>query len=199
MNEIDKLIEADQTNCQQSIKFFKQFDSLLVTSFDEAANLLNVFSRSFSHGATDDDTQHSFSKLAKEGGITESEIVEVLNDKKPSSISDDLFEKIISSRNEYYSRRSRGLLLLQAYRSFMYSATDIRRLRVGTAFGLMRLEIEAVALMLLFQFNTKLAYEWFHLKGDRQGRDFYNKTKKDVSKFCDRYELTEEWNLASSL
>ena len=94
MNEIDKLIEADQTNCQQSIKLFKQFDSLIVTSFDDAANLFNVFSRSFSHGATDDDTQHSFSKLAKEGGITESEIVEVLNDKKPSSISDDLFEDL---------------------------------------------------------------------------------------------------------
>ncbi len=198
MTEIDKLIEADQKNCQQSIKLFNQFDPLLVTLFDDAANLFNVFSRSFSHGATDDDTQHSFSKLAKEGGLTESEIVEVLNGKKLSSMNDDLFEKIISNRNEYYGRRSRGLLLLQAYRSFMYAATDIRRLRVGTAFGFMRLEIEAVALMSLFQVNTKLAYAWFHLKGDRQGRDFNNKTKKDVLKFCDRYELTGEWNLASS-
>jgi len=198
MTEIDKLIEADQTNCQQSIKLFNQFDPLLVISFDDAANLFNAFSRSFSHGATDDDTQHSISKLAKEGGLTESEIREVLNGKKLSSMNDDLFEKIISNRNEYYSRRSRGLLLLQAYRSFMYAATDIRRLRVGTAFGFMRLEIEAVALMSLFQVNTKLAYAWFHLKGDRQGRDFYNKTKKGVLEFCNSYELTGEWNLASS-
>ena len=198
MTEIDKLIEADQTNCQQSMKLFNQFDSLLVTSFDDAANLFNVFLRSFSHGATDDNTQHSFSKLAKEGGLTESEIVEILNGKKPLPMNDDFFREIISNRNEYYSRRSRGLLLLQAYRSFMYAATDIRRLRVGTAIGFMRLEIEAVALMLLFHVNTKLAYAWFHLKGDRQGRDFYNKTKKDVLEFCDRYELTGEWNLASS-
>lgn len=198
MTEIDKLIEADETNCQQSIKFFNQFDSLLVASFNDAANLFNVFSRSFSHGATDDETQHSISKLAKEEGLLESEIREVLNGKKLSSMNDDLFEKIISNRNEYYSRRSRGLLLLQAYRSFMYAATDIRRLRVGTAFGFLRLEIEAIALMSLFQVNTKLAYTWFNLKGDRQGRDFYNKTKKDVLEFCDRWELTGEWNLASS-
>ncbi len=65
MTEIDKLIEADQTNCQQSIKLFNQFDPSLVTSFDDAANLFSTFARSFSQGATDDDTQHSISELAK--------------------------------------------------------------------------------------------------------------------------------------
>ena len=198
MAEIDKLIEADETNCKQSIKLFNHFDSLLGTSFNDAANLLTIFSRCFSHGATDDDTQHFISELAKEGGLTDSELRQVLNGKKPSTMTGDLFEKIISNRNDYYSRRARGLLLLQTYRSYMYAATDIRRLRVGTAMGLMRLEIEAVALMSLFQVNGELAYSWFNLKGDRQGKDFYNKTKKDVSKFCDRFELTVEWNLASS-
>lgn len=198
MTEINKLIEADETNCQQSMKLFNQFDPSLVTSFDDAANLLTVFSRSFGHGATDDDTQHSISELAKEGGLTESELRQALNGRKPSSMKNDLFEKIVSNRNDYYSRRSRGLLLLQAYRSYMYAATDIRRLRAGTAIGLMRLEIEAVALMSLFQANTEFAFTWFNLKGDRQGKDFYNKTKKAVSEFCDRFELTVEWNLASS-
>jgi len=198
MAEIDKLIEADETNCKRSIKLFNQFDPLLGTSFNDAANLLNIFSRSFSHGATDDDTKHFISELAKEGGLKESELRQALNSRKPSSMKNDLFEKIVSNRNDYYSRRSRGLLLLQAYRSYMYAATDIRRLRAGTAIGLMRLEIEAVALMSLFQANTELAFTWFNLKGDRQGKDFYNKTKKAVSEFCDRFELMVEWNLASS-
>ena len=198
MTEISKLIEADETNCQQSMNLFNQFDPSLSTSFDDAGNLLTVFSRSFGHGATDDDTQHSISELAKEGGHTESEIRLALNGKKPSSMRNDLFEQIVSNRDDYYSRRSRGLLLLQAYRSYMYAATDIRRLRAGTAIGFMRLEIEAVALMLLIQVNTELGFTWFNLKGDCQGKDFYNKTKKDVSVFCDRFDLTLEWNLASS-
>ena len=198
MNEIDKLIKADQTNCQQSYKLFNQLDPLLATSFDDVANLFEVFFRAFSYRATDDDMQHSFTNLAEEGGITESEILDVLQAGKPSSMSNDLFEKIISNRNGYYSRRSRGLLLLQAYRSYMYAGTDIRRLRAGTAIGFMRLEIEAVALMFMIQANTELGFTWFNLKGDTQGKEFFNKTKKDISKFCDSFELTGEWNLASS-
>jgi hypothetical protein len=131
MREIDKLLEADETNSQQSMKLFNRFDPSLVTSFDDAANLFAVFSRSFGHGATDDDTQHSIAELAKEGGFTELDVRQALNNRKPSSMKGDLFEKIVSRRNDYYGRRSRGLLLLHAYRSYMYAATDIRRLRVG--------------------------------------------------------------------
>ena len=89
-----------------------------------------------------------------------------------------LFKKIVSKKYDYYSRRSRALLLLQAYRSYMYAATDMRRFRVGTATGFMRLEIEAVALMYLFQNNPSLAYTWFNLRGDSQGKAFYKKTKR---------------------
>jgi len=109
MTEINKLIEADETNSQESLKLFDQFDPSLVTSFDDAANLLTVFSRSFGHGATDDDTQHSMAELAEEGGLTESEIKQALNGRKPSSMRNDLFEKIVSNKNDYYGRRSRGL------------------------------------------------------------------------------------------
>lgn len=199
MTEIDKLIEADESNCKQSLKLFNQFDPSLVTSFDDASNLFTTFSRSFSHGVNDDDTLHSISELSKEGGLTESEFKDVLNSRKPPKLADYLFEKIISNRNDYYSRRSRALLLLHTYRSYMYAATDIRRLRVGTALGFMRLEIESVALMSLIQSKNELAYTWFHLKGDRQGKDFFNKTKDDVSIFCKQFEPTAEWNLASSV
>jgi hypothetical protein len=198
MTEIDELIVADEINCKESLILFNQFDPSLGTAFDDASNLFSAFSRSFSHGAKDDDTQKSIAKFAKEGTLTESELKEVLNGKKPPKLAADLFEKIISNRNDYYSRRSRGILLLHTYRSFIWAATDIRRLRVGNALGLMRSEIESVALMSLFQSKSDLAYRWFNIKGDQQGRDFFNKTKKDVLKFSEKFELTVEWNLASS-
>ncbi|MDB9822660.1 hypothetical protein OAC89_03075 [Deltaproteobacteria bacterium] len=199
MTDIDQLIEADEENCKQSLKLFNHFDPSLIISFDDASNLFTTFSRSFGHGARDDDTQSSISELAKKGGLTESGFKDVLNGRKPSKLADDQFEEIISNRNDYYSRRSRALLLLHAYRSYMYAATDIRRLRVGTALGLMRLEIESVALMSLFQGKNELAYTWFNLKGDQKGRTFFNKTKNDVSEFNKQFELTDEWNLASSV
>ncbi|MDY6792876.1 MAG: hypothetical protein SWH54_16550 [Thermodesulfobacteriota bacterium] len=198
MTDINQLIEADEENSKQSQKLFNQFDPLLITSFDDASNLFNTFFRSFSHGARDDDTQGSISELAKKGGLTESEFKEVLDGNKPSKLADDLFNEIISNRNDFYSRRARALLLLHAYRSYMYAATDIRRLRVGTALGFMRLEIESIALMSLFQVNNELPYRWVNLKGDQQGKAFFNKTKNNVSEFSIQFDLTVEWNLASS-
>lgn len=198
MTDINNLIEADEINCKESLRLFNHFDPSLSISFDDAANLFSVFSRSFSQEATDDDTLDSIWKYVEDGQLTEAEIQNILKGEKPSNVNNDIFDKITSHNNEYFSRRSRGLLLLQAYRSFMYAATDIRRLRAGTAFGFMRLEIEAVALMSLFQVNATLSYTWINLKGDQEGRSFYNKTKKDVLSFCDRYDLTGEWNLAST-
>jgi hypothetical protein len=198
MTEIAKLIEADEINSKESLKLFNQFDPSLTAAFDDVSNLFSAFSRSFSYGAKDDDTQESITELAKEASLTEAELREVLNGKKPSKLTADLFEKIISNRNDYYSRRSRAILLLYAYRSYMWAATDVRRLRVGNAVGLMRSEIESVALMSIFQSKSELAYRWFNIRGDQQGRDFFNKTIKDVSKFSERFELSAEWNLASS-
>ena len=91
MNEINKLIEADEINCKESLKLFDQFDPSIAAAFDDASNLFSAFSRSFSHGATDDDTQRSISKLAKEGSLTESELREVLNDRKPTKLAENLF------------------------------------------------------------------------------------------------------------
>jgi hypothetical protein len=62
----------------------------------------------------------------------------------------------------------------------------------------MRLETEAVALMSLFQADTELAFIWFNLKGDGQGKHFCDRTKKAVSEFCEKFDLRAEWNLASS-
>lgn len=198
MTEIEKLIEADRSNCEQSLRLFSEFDSSLGNSFDDVSNLFTTFTRAFGQGAKDDDTQYSLSKLSKEGVLTDSEFRDVLDGTKPTKLPDDLFAKLISERNDYYSRRSRALLLLHAYRSYMYAATDIRRLRVATALGFIRLELESVALISLFQRENELAYTWFHLKGDQQGKDFFNKTKGDVSMFCNHFDLTIEWNLASS-
>ena len=97
-----------------------------------------------------------------------------------------------------YSRRVRPLLLLQAYRSYMYSATDFRRLRVTTAIGFLRVEIEAVALMLMIRDRSELAVEWYNIGMGREGVQFYKKTSKEIKQFRERLDLETEWNLASA-
>ena len=101
MTEIDELIESDEINSKESLKLFIQFDPSLATAFDDASNLFSAFSQSFSHGAKDNDTLQSISKLAEEGNLTEFELKEVLYGKKPPKLAVDLFEKIISNRNDY--------------------------------------------------------------------------------------------------
>jgi hypothetical protein len=80
----------------------------------------------------------------------------------------------------------------------MFAATDIRRLRVVSAIGQLRVEIEALALMYLFRSESKLAVEWYHIRTDQEGRKFYNKTKKHVLHFCQTHDLETEWNIASA-
>jgi len=177
MNRIDDLLKADINNAAKTKQLFYEFDPLLLEAFDDVTKLFENLFQSFGSGATDDQDQAEISQLAEEVKVSENCLKEI--------------------NNRSLSRRARGILLLNAYRSFMYAAVDIRRLRSISALGQLCVEIESIALISIFQAANDIAEEWFNSKSDEEGRAFFLKTKKMVIEFCKKNDLLTEWNLAS--
>jgi hypothetical protein len=198
MNRIDDLLKADINNAAQTKKLFYEFDPLLLEAFDDATNLFEILFRSFSTVATDDKDQAEILQLAEEFKVSQDYLVRIVKKENVGLTDDRLKLRLEEINNRFFSRRTRGILLLNAYRAFMYAAADIRRLRLLSALGQLRFEIESIALISIFQNHKEFAEEWFHLKSDEEGRAFFSKTKRMVMEFCKNNDLLNEWNLASS-
>jgi hypothetical protein len=178
MNRIDDLLKADINNAAKTKQLFYEFDPLLLEAFDDVTNLFEILFQSFDFGATDNQDRAEISQLAEEFKVSENYLKE--------------------NNNRFFSRRAKRLLLFNAYRSFMYAAVDIRRLRSISALGQLCVEIESIALIGIFQTANDIAEEWFRSKSDEEDRAFFSKIKKIVIEFCRKNHLLTEWNLAST-
>jgi hypothetical protein len=195
MGEINDLLEADNTNSTVTQQVLQDFHRDLPEAFHDVAILFQIFSKSFSHHASQQSVYDVISKAAEEENLSEEQALEIV---KTHRITNRASKRIMEGVYSYYANEARSILMLHAFRSYMFAATDLRRMRVVSAMGQMRVEIESVALMNLFRTKKKLGFDWFNSKTDDQGRKFHNQTKGEINRFCKQHELTVEWNLASS-
>ena len=198
MAEIEHLLKADEENTENTRQLFLEFDPELLDAFDEGNHLFQSFMRSFSQESTDDVDQAAITAIAEKSGLKASDLVAVLKEEKKYSCDQNLINDLNQIRDRYYCRRARALLTLQAYRSFMFAAADIRRMHVVRAIGQLRPEIEAVALITIFQSDNHLAVEWYYIRADSEGKAFFKKTIGRVLNFCETHDLKNEWNLSSA-
>jgi len=195
MDEIEALLGADKTNSGVTLQVMQDFHRDLPGAFHDVAVLFQIFSKSFSHHASHDSSYKIIETVAKEEGLSVGEALKIVETQK---VTDRASKRIMEGVHTYYTNEARSILMLHAFRSYMYAATDLRRMRVTSAMGQMRVEIESVALMNLFLTKKKLGYDWLSLRTDEQGKRFYKQTMGEINKFCKQHDLTVEWNLASS-
>ena len=184
ISEIDKLLIADAENAEKTRLFFFEYDADLLDAFDEGNQILQSFMRSFGQGAIDDIDQAAITEISKKSGLPETELVAILRGEKKDACYTNLNEELHKIQAQHYCRRARVLLTLQAYRSFMYAATDIRRMQVVRAFGQLRPAIEAIALISIFQSENQLSVEWYNIREDVEGRTFFRKTIERINTFA---------------
>ena len=199
MAEIEQLLKADEENAEKTRHLFLEFDPELLDTFDEGNHLFQSFMRSFSQESTDDVDQAAITAITEKLGLKELDLIAVLKEEKKYSCDLNLINDLNQIRARYYCRRARALLTLQAYRSFMFAATDIRRMHVVRAIGQLRPEIEAVALITVFQNDNQLAVEWYNIRANSEGKTFFKKTIGRVLNFCKTHALENEWNLSSAV
>ena len=90
------------------------------------------------------------------------------------------------------------MLLIYMHRCYMFCATDALRLRLSSAMGYLRLQIEAAALMDIIRRSPVVGQEWVSIRDDSSGRRFHQKHAKVIAEFRRDYNLEFEWNIASA-
>lgn len=199
MTDINKLLDVDAENAKQFIRFFADFNHELPEALEEAAQLFITFSHMFDLQARDDDEQQVFNSCGKSlNALNGEELWSIMHSPLPQ---DPHRAKIIldakAALDRMWSRRVRGQLLLLSYRSYMFAVTDLLRLRRTPALGHFRVQIEAVGLMNIVRKEPTVASEWLAIVTEQDGKRFFDRYKKRLSKFNDLNNLAVAYNLAS--
>jgi hypothetical protein len=113
----------------------------------------------------------------------------------PVSISNDAARAAIA---RIYSRRARAMLKQLAVRSYVWAVTDLLRFRVTSSQAHLRVECEAIALLRMMYERPEIAWRWFSLKDDADGRAFFREHQSDVRKMLRFYELHDTYESASA-
>lgn len=200
MSEIKKLLEVDAENAVKTEQFFAGYNPELPEALEEGAQLFRTFSRVYSQGAKDDEDHRILASYSERLTSLEPEgLRSILRSPLPK---DPKRAKAVraarEAANRWMSRRARGVLLILAFRCYMFAVTDLLRLRISVAYGHFRVQIETVALMRIMVHEPSVALDWIELGADHQkGKTFFRKYSKKVRVFIDNFGLETVWNLAS--
>ena len=200
MGDIQDLIDVDSKNVVVTLKYFDNYDKKLMECFETAASLFRSFSHVYSQEATDDyDIQEVDDIVERLQLENQDELNRMLDHNYPPDPSIQSEVNFLGNiESNYYSRRVRGMLLLLCYRSYMFSATDMLRMRITSALGNMRLAIESAAYTVIIRNIPEVGKIWFNLRTDKEGKRFYRKHSSELGKIIEQYSLEFLWNFASS-
>jgi hypothetical protein len=162
--------------------------------------IFRTLSRSFSDGAYDaDDARILQAELLQASADPQAFIRDLLVEPpaqpKPESIESDEARSAIA---RIYSRRARAILKQLAFRSFVWAATDLQRLRVTAALAHTRVELEAVALINVMMDVPEVAWRWFSIGPDEAGRRFFQEHQVRVREILKSFDPKETYDWASS-
>ncbi len=191
MNLIEHL-EMDDYNARSTLRALANTDHALPETLDHCALVFETISESYSKGAKDDDDIDLINEVMREKGLDSYEEVFSLVEEGEEGVED---AKLALNRS--WSRRARGILLQHSYRAYMFSVTDLLRLRMTNAVGYLREQIESFGLMRAMMSDPSIAKEWFDIRSDQQGRRFFHRTRNMINDYRDAYDLQFAWNVAS--
>jgi hypothetical protein len=199
MSDIDQLLQVDTDNILVTKKFYREYSPQLFEALEEATQLFKTFARAYGQEALDHDDVRLVNERGLQLGAPDGETLFSMlyaplpNDPERAQIVRDGKAAVDRIR----ARRVRGFLLTLTDRSYMFAVTDLLRLRITSALGSLRVQIEAVALMTIMQKNPAVALDWLEIHNDEAGRKFFTKHRQSITDFSKRYDLMQAWNMAS--
>lgn len=195
------LLDADESNTRVCRELFLQFSSDLPKTADDIYNLHDTFIQAYGQGVSNASPckETIMENAVKKLHISLEDVIKY--DRQSLKGFDDqqrkLFETARKAYATIYASRVCAILLINMSKYFLFSVTDLHRLRVSAALGYLRLQIESIAFLYLFQIHPELAIEWMNIRPDRDSRNFFNKTRPQVTNFVEHHELWDPWNTAS--
>jgi hypothetical protein len=195
ISELGKLLTADAENTATTLEFIRGFDAGLPQAMDTAASLFDTFSHAFGQTAVDDAEQDELRECRMLLGIDSERLGELVS----QGNTDPAATRARAAYSRIYSRRARGLLLLHAHRAYMFSATNLLRLRVSPAYGALRVECEAVALACVIQEDPAIGRQWFDVGLGREGHQFHSANQSAIKEALKRHGLVNAYELGSGV
>ena len=199
MSDIEKLLQIDVDNVPVTQAVYREYHPQLFEVLEEATQLFKTFSRAYSQEAHDDDDLDIVNACGTTLRIVDGQsLFTLLTDPLPDEPTRaQVVRDGQDALHRIRSRRVRGFLLLLTFRSYMFAVTDLLRLRITSALGHLRVQIESVALMEVMKNNPEVAFAWTNIHDDSAGQKFFKKYQKPIAAFRKHYDLTQAWNMAS--
>jgi hypothetical protein len=202
MGEIDTLLDVDHKNVGLAKKVLNDFSPDLLDLLNDAATIFKTLSKCFGEGALDTEDWKIVLPALK---VREADLETYIRTKlfgEPDAqpvASAIQSEEARAALSRIYSRHARGTLKLLASRSFLWAATDFLRFRQESAFGHLRVEVEAVALMKIMANDPEAAWEWYAIRDEASGGKFFRKHQRNVKKALERFDLKWTYDSASGM
>ena len=154
-------------------------------AFSQAARLYDSYAAAVERSGVDTSSVDEFAALADRLEVPVREMNRRI-------ATDDSTNEVVRAREidaELYARMARKILLSLCRRYFRWGATDLMRLRISAAAGYIRLQAEAMEMIVLFNERLDLANRWLSPKEDRE------KLFRKISKVMGKRKLLERLDL----
>lgn len=175
MSEIQNLLDADADNVKNCKQLFYDFSPELSQALEDCSQLYLTFFRILSKNF-EDDRDHSI--MGKSGN-------------KKTVVEKELTEDVI------WARRAKGVLVLLAYRSYMWAATDLYRTRITSSMNHLRQQIESSFYINLILNKPSVAKDWFDISTAKEGKSFFRRYSGELRFFLNRFHLADSYDRIS--
>jgi hypothetical protein len=196
INDVDELLKVDGTTAEQSVLVFK---TLAPDAMDCANAALRVFAAA-AGWVIEYEQNHpegeKFNALADELGIPGQELYAIVQG-TPTEGEDPRIAAARGIDKSVALALAQRTLLQLCWRSYRWGITDLRRLKLTSAAGHLRVGVEAAALMLLFMEQNEYAFRWLDPKDNKI--KFFNETKHLVREILKDRRLAQAYEYGSAV
>jgi hypothetical protein len=137
-----------------------------------------------------------FNALAKDLDVDGPKLLVMLKAAR-SAVEDPRITKARGLDKEVQHALAGRTLLQLCWRSYRWAITDLRRLKLTSASGWVRVELESVALMLLFRKDPSLAERWINPKENMI--TFFRETQPSVKEILKSRNLMQAYEHGSAV
>ncbi len=199
LGNIKEILEAEAGFAEQTPPILAPFAPQLLQAVNDAMGMYVTFGRIIGQYSPMAGYSDEVAAYAKELGAKDDVELHALRDVRPgdSPEREVLLQRVDKVMLLAEAHMVRGIAFTQIARAFAWSAADLMRMRLTTALGLQRQVVEGLALLCLMRDDPWVAIEWRSVLTDQQGRRFFDKYQRSVSRELTKLGLRAIYDTAS--
>jgi hypothetical protein len=198
ISELDSIQESDRSNYSASKHKLERLCPAALAFVNECVAYITTLGNAFGERSNYQELNTAVSGWLDRLPRAPESHLDVLE--RPATESDDAdLTRARAAYQDAYSIVARSYLLLRLRRDLLLGVSDILKLRVTPALGLIRLQCESSAIMHLMVDSSPLATDWMNTLEPGKGRQFYKLYHSRIVAKLKALTLYEHYELGSSI